>query len=133
MIFYLHLSIFSLTLYLLPVGQKLVMIICLLKLNGASVFIFLWCRKYSYWQKVRGEIDILINSEYNESDWLSNKREMLKKNMLNFIQKMHMREIERILGKRERILGEREREYGERQECCSLIKKTKSSVCTTYS
>lgn len=41
---------------------------------------------------------------------------MLKKNMLNFIQKMHMREIERIpvLGKRERILGEREREYGER-------------------
>lgn len=34
--------------------------------------------------------------------------------MLNFIQKMHMREIERILGKRERILGEREREYGER-------------------
>lgn len=133
MIFYLHLSIFSLTLYLLPVGQKLVMIICLLKLNGASVFIFLWFRKYSYWQQVRGEIDILINSEYNESDWLSNKREMLKKNMLNFIQKMHMREIERILGKRERILGEREREYGERQECCSLMKKTKSSVCTTYS
>lgn len=114
MIFYLHLSIFSLTLYLLPVGQKLVMIICLLKLNGASVFIFLLFRIYSYWQNVRGEIDILINSEYNESDWLSNKPEMLKKNMLNFIQKMHMREIERILGKRERILGEREREYGER-------------------
>lgn len=69
-------------------------------------------------QKVRGEIDILINSEYNESDWLSNKREMLKKNMLNFIQKMHARErereIERILGKRERILGKRERENGER-------------------
>lgn len=74
----------------------------------------MWFRKYSYWQKVHGEIDILINSEYNESDWLSNKREMLEKNMLNFIQKMHMREIERILGKRERILGEREREYGER-------------------
>lgn len=108
MIFYLHLSIFSLTLYLLPVGQKLVMIICLLKLNGASVFIFLWFRKYSYWQQVRGEIDILINSEYNESDWLSNKREMLKKNMLNFIQKMHMREIERILGKKE--YWEREKE-----------------------
>lgn len=59
-------------------------------------------------------IFLFINSEYNESDWLSNKREMLKKNMFNFIQKMHMREIERILGKRERILGERERECGER-------------------
>lgn len=81
---------------------------------GQVFSFFLWFRKYSYWQQVRGEIDILINSEYNESDWLSNKREMLKKNMLNFIQKMHIREIERILGKRERILGEREREYGER-------------------
>lgn len=81
---------------------------------GQVFSFFLWFRKYSYWQQVRGEIDILINSEYNESDWLSNKREMLKKNMLNFIQKMHMREIERILGKRERILGEREREYRER-------------------
>lgn len=81
---------------------------------GQVFSFFLWFRKYSYWQQVHGEIDILINSEYNESDWLSNKREMLKKNMLNFIQKMHMREIERILGKRERILGEREREYGER-------------------
>lgn len=109
MIFYLHLSIFSLTLYLLPVGQKLVMIICLLKLNGASVFIFLWFRKYSYWQQVRGEIDILINSEYNESDWLSNKREMLEKNMLNFIQKMHERDRENIGKERKNIGRERKR------------------------
>lgn len=73
------------------------MIICLLKLNGASVFIFLWFRKYSYWQKVRGEIDILINSEYNESDWLSNKREMFKKKYAKFYsENAYERERERV-------------------------------------
>lgn len=114
MIFYLHLSIFSLTLYLLPVGQKLVMIICLLKLNGASVFIFLWFRKYSYWQKVRGEIDILINSEYIRIRLVIQQTWDVEKKYAEFhSENAYERDRENIGKERKTIGGERKRIWGE--------------------
>lgn len=95
MIFYLHLSIFSLTLYLLPVGQKLVMIICLLKLNGASVFIFCGLGNIRIGRKSMVRLIFLSTVNImNPIGYPTNVR-CWKKYMLNFIQKMHARERER--------------------------------------
>lgn len=107
MIFYLHLSIFSLTLYLLPVGQKLVMIICLLKLNGASVFIFCGLGNIRIGRKSMVRLIFLSTVNImNPIGYPTNVRCWKKICLISFRKCMRERERENIGKERKRIRGE---------------------------